>query len=262
MLTYVIFILLIYFGFSCGVLEGVIVTLLSLGFLVYKLMPTIWSMLGTRAYNSDDMAGTQKYYDKAVDSGRASANIYTSYVLMLMRMGEIGKAKKIATNAIASPKLKKAEKYVLKEYRTLIYYKEGNTEEALNDAKEIFDAYKNTTIYSLLGYLMLACDEPIDETFKFCLEAYDFNSDDRDIVDNLALAYYKKGELDKAKEYADKLLEMSPSFVEAHYHSALIAKAMGDIKGAKAHLDGIDECIRTALTTVSEEEIESLKATL
>ncbi len=262
MLTYVILIILIYFGFSYGVLEGSIITLIVLGFTIYKALPTVWSMLGSRAYNSDDMKNTQKYYDKAVGSGRASANIYTSYVLMLMRMGELQKAYKIVSEALASPKLKKLDKYVLKEYRTLIYFKQGNAEEALSDAKEIFESYKNTTIYSLLGYLMLACDEPIDETLEFCLEAYDFNSDDRDIVDNLALAYYKKGELQKAKELADALLEMSPSFVEAHYHSALIAKAMGNTEAAKAHLAGIDDCIRTALTTVSEEEIESLKASL
>lgn len=261
-MIYVIILVLIYFGFACDFWVGVITTLIALGFLIYKATPTFYSILGNRAYNSDNMEKTQKYYDKATGTGRASAAICTTYVLMLMRMGEIDKAYKICANAIANPKFKKQEKFVLKEYRTLIFFKQGNAEEALEDAREIFAAYKNTTIYSLLGYLMLACDEPIDETLEFCLEAYDFNSDDRDIVDNLALAYYKKGDLEKAKELCDTLLEMSPTFVEAQYHSALIAKAMGDVEKAKEHIANIDDCIRTALTTVSEEEIATLKAEL
>ncbi len=257
-----VLILLMIWGFLSSLTVGFIIMFAILGLLIYKALPFFWAALGNRAYNADDMPKMQKYYDKAIATGRANANTYTTYVLMLMRSGEIDKANKIATNAIASPKLKKIEKYVLKEYRTLIFYKQGNTEEALEDAREIFEAYKNTTIYSLLGYLMLACNEPADETLEFCLEAYDYNSDDRDIVDNLALAYYKKGDLENAKKYADEVLEMSPAFVEAHYHSALIAKAMGDTEAAKAYLDDMGDCIRTALTTVSEEEVEALKASL
>lgn len=258
-MIYIILAVLIYFGFVTDIYVGIIVTALSLGFLIYKALPSFYASLGRKAYNKDDKEKTIKYYDKSVDSGRAKTNVFITYVLILMRMGEMKKALQIADRKIADRKTAEGEKYILKGYRCLIYHNQGNSREALEDAKEIFESYKNTMAYSLLGYLMLACDEPIKETLDFCLEAYDYNSDDRDIVDNLVLAYYKNGNYEKAEELSKTLIEMSPNFVEAHYHSALVAKALGKDEDAKEFLEDMDSCIRTALTTVTEEEIENLK---
>lgn len=261
-MIYLVLAFLVYWSFSIDLKAGLIVSSLSLGFVIYKLLPLFFVMKGNKAYNEDDIEKTIKYYDKAVSFNHAKVNYHISYILILMRTGNMDKALKLANNVVMHPKANPGEKFIVKEYRCLIYFKQGNHQEALDDAKEIFKKYKNTTIYGLLGYLMLACDEPMDDTMKFCLEAYEYNSDDRDIVDNLVLAYYKTGEYEKAEELAQKLIEMSPTFVEAHYHSALIAKALGKTAEAKAFLDSMDDCIRTALTTVSEEEIENLKRQL
>ena len=261
-MKYIILLLLIYFGFRVNLYSGIIVTLIVLSYIFYIKLPAIYAIKGNKAYNSNNFKEASKYYEKAIDTGRASAKTSITYILMLMREGEMDKALNLANNTIANPKTTQAEKYIVKEYRSLIYFKQGDKEEALEDAKEIFESYKNSTGYGLLGYLMLACDEPIEETMEFCKEAYDYNSDDRDIVDNLMLAYYKMGDYKKAEEISEELLEMSPKFVEAHYHSALVKKALGDKKGALEYLENIDDCIRTALTTVSEEEIENLRKEL
>lgn len=261
-MIYIILILLIYFGFRTGIVTGVTVTVLSLGFFVYKKLPTIYALFGSRAYNSDHDEKALNFYEKAVNTGRADARIYTTYVLILMRTGNLKKALRAAETAIADKRIASADKYMLKCYRCLMYYKTGNGAEALEDAKAILENYKNTTVYGLVGYLMLAMEEPLKQTLDFCLEAYDYNEDDRDIIDNLVLAYYKNGELKKAEELAERLVKKSPAFVEAHYHCALIAKTLGNYDKAKEHLQSIDDCIRTVLTTVSEEEIEALKKEL
>lgn len=258
-MIYIVLALLIFWGFSSNVLIGIAVSVISLGFIIYKALPGIYAILGNRAYNRDDIEETFKYYEKATASGRAKPGIHLTYLLILMRNNKLDKALQVANNIVINRNSKLSEKYLAKEYRCLIYFKQGEKEEALEDAKEIFESFKNTTIYGLLGYLMLACDEPITETMDFCLKAYDYNSDDRDIVDNLVLAYYKNGELSKAEELSLELLEEHPTFVEAHYHAALIAKALGKNADATAYLEDMDDCIRTALTTVSEEEIENLK---
>ncbi len=261
-MKYIILLVLIYIGFSLNLYSGIIVTALSLLYIAYLKLPEIYAANGNKAYNSDDFKKASEYYEKAIDTGRAKAQIGIRYILMLMRAGEMDKAMQMANNIIANRKTSVAEKYIVKEYRALIYFKQGNKEEALEDAKEIFESYKNTTIYGLLGYLMLACLEPIEETMEFCKEAYDYNSDDRDIVDNMLLAYYKTGDYKRAEELSDELLEMSPKFVEAHYHGALVKMALGKKQEAKELLENIDDCIRTALTTVSEEEIADLQRQL
>ena len=263
-MIYIVLAVLIIWGFNSEPFPwvGIIVSAIALGFLIYRILPSYFAMQGRKAYNEDDIKKTKKYYNKAISFIHAKVNINITYLLILMRIGELDKALKLADSLTTHPKATQNEKYIVKEYRCLIYHKQGNSKEALEDAKEIFANFKNTTIYSLLGYLMLACDEPIKETMDFCLEAYDYNSDERDIVDNLALAYYKNGEYEKAEELAEELIKMSPTFVEAHYHSALIAKALGKTEKAKAFLDNMDDCIRTALTTVTEEEIELLRKSL
>ena len=160
-------------------------------------------------------------------------------------------------------KAKENVKYQAKQYRILAYHKIGQTDEALEEATEIFGKYKNTVSYGLLCYLKLANNHPIDETLSLCEEAYDYNSDDRDIVDNLTLAHIRKGNLEKAKELADDMLEKFPAFTEAYYHGAVVYKNLGDVKKAKELLEKIsDNCRRTYLTTVSLDEIEELKNSL
>lgn len=263
-MIYIVLAVLIFWGFNSEPFPwiGIIVSAIALGFVIYRILPNFFAMQGNKAYNNDDIKNTKKYYDKAISFNHSKINISITYLLILMRIGELDKALKLADSLTTHPKATQSEKYIVKEYRCLIYHKQGNSQEALDDAKEIFSNFKNTTIYGLLGYLMLACNEPISEIMDLCIEAYDYNSDDRDIVDNMVLAYYKNGEYEKAEELASELIEMSPTFVEAHYHSALIAKAMGKTEKAKAFLDNMDDCIRTALTTVSEEEIEILRKSL
>lgn len=263
-MIYIVLAVLIFWGFNTEPFPwtGIIVSAVALGFVIYKALPAIFAMKGSKAYNCDDVKKAIRYYDRAIKFKSAKVNFSITYILILMRTGKMNKALKIANNTVLNPKAKPGEKFLVKEYRCLIYFKQGNKQEALDDAKEIFEKYKNTTIYGLLGYLMLACGEPMKETMDFCLEAYDYNSDDRDIVDNLVLAYYKNREYEKAEELAKDLIKMSPTFVEAHYHSALVAKALGKYKEARAFLENMDECIRTALTTVEEEEIEELRKQL
>ena len=261
-MIYIVLAFLIFFGFKTGFWTGIIVSAISLGFVIYKAIPTIYAFLGNSAYGKDDEEKALKFYDKAVATGHSGAAIAITYVLMLMRAGKMDKALTVVNNVIADRKTKIQEKYTAKQYRSLIYFKMGDSEEALQDAYEIFEECKNTTMYGLLGYLKLACDEPIAETLNFCKEAYDYNNEDRDIVDNLILAYYKNGDLDDAESLAEDLVEMSPKFVEAYYHSALIANAKGDKDKAKELLSHLPDCTRTALTTVSEKEIEDLKKEL
>ena len=52
----------------------------------------------------------------------------------------------------------------------------------------------------MLGFFKLLRNDDLDETTKLCEEAYDYNSDDRDIKDNLSICYFRKGEYEKAEK--------------------------------------------------------------
>ena len=79
--------------------------------------------------------------------------------------------------------------------------KQGRLDEAIEDAQSMMnEGYRNSSVYGMLGYFKIARNDDLDETTKLCEEAYDYNSDDRDIKDNLSICYFRKGEYEKAEK--------------------------------------------------------------
>ena len=96
---------------------------------------------------------------------------------------------------------------------------------------------------------------------------YPNNEEDRlkdgnDVVRFASLvdAEFGHNEVDNILSSVDEMIEKFPTFTEAYYHGAVVSLKSGDREKAKELINLIDEkCKRTYLTTVSEEEIESLK---
>ena len=233
-----------------------IVSIALLIFAVYKLTPTFLKHFALRA-----LADGQN--DKAVSLYRAASRIFggnkqyqIEYSLVLMRLGEFKEAEKNLNGIILDRKLPQKEKINAKTYRAMAYYKQGRTAEALEDMTELFETAKTTVVYGMLGFLkQLSGKAELD----FCKEAYDYNSDDRDICDNLLVAYIRTGDFKEADKIAADLREKYPQFVEAFYHSAVLELKKGNGGLAKEYLDKTAECRRSMLTTVSEEDIENLR---
>jgi tetratricopeptide (TPR) repeat protein len=143
----------------------------------------------------------------------------------------------------------------------MCYYKQGNIDEAIEDAMSLYnDGYRSITLYGMLGFFNILKAPMAQETFDFCKEAMDYADDDRDIMDNMLICYYNRGEYEKAKEISDRVLENQPKFVEAWYHGAQIDVKLGDYSAALLKLERIKDCNRSFMTTISEESVEALKA--
>ena len=261
-MTYILLILALVWGFYSNVTTGVLVSIIAVGFLIYKAMPSIYSMKGTAQYNSGNTEGAVKYFEKAIETGRAKSHVIVQYVMILMRDGKFKRALRLIDKTVAERTARDDDRMLLKQYRCLIYFKNGDKEEAMDDAMEIFSSFKNTVSYGLLGYLKLASGDISDSVLRLCREAYEYNKDDRDIVDNLVYACYKMGKYDEAEELLPELIEKNPKFVEGYYHGALVKLALGKKNEAKELISKIPECTRTALTTVSEEEVQELEEKL
>mgnify|MGYP000164043595 CR=1 FL=1 len=83
----------------------------------------------------------------------------------------------------------------------MVYYKQGRLDEAIEDAQSMMnEGYRNSSIYGMLGYFKLLRNDDLDETTKLCEEAYDYNSDDRDIKDNLQFVISEKANMKKQKK--------------------------------------------------------------
>lgn len=236
------------------------VMMLAVGaYMIYANVPSYYAMKGNKAFAAGDNDASLAWYKKAFDTGRASIMIKVSYAYVMMRAGMFEDAEKMLSALLTSKYIDSANRNAVKQYRSMALFKMGRCEEALEEAEEVFAEYKNTAMYGIIGYFRLMSDDITPEDKReFCEEAYEYNSDDRDIIDNMTLACILCGDYESAKKYADELIEKNPTFTEAFYHGAQVEYALGNKEKALEYLAMTEDCNRSAMTTVSEEEIAQL----
>ncbi len=231
-----------------------LVVLLVLGLI--KLIAPITRIIALRAYADGDEKKAIALYENIIKIASKNVRYKSEYSLLLMRIGKYKEAEIMLTEIICDRTIPQKEKINVYSYRAMAYHKLGRTEEAIESMEEVFGNYKNTIVYGMLGYLKLLSG---DAELEFCKEAYEYNSDDRDISDNMVVSYTRLGEYEKAEEIAKKLVEKYPQYVEGFYHFAELSVKMGNYKKAKELADRIDDCRYSMITTVSKEEINALK---
>ncbi len=254
---------LIFLSFKFNFFAGIGVVALIIAIVAFMNYPKFLLGRANAEFGQKNYDKAFKFYEKAYKSGIRKLDVDLSYAQALLRTGNPQKAAEIVNKLIAIPGLKKEYKLFAKQTRILINYKQGELEEAYEEAMEMFeDGYTTSNMYCLIGLLMLAKDEPLDVTLAFCEKAYDYDSDNRDNVDNLLVCYIRKGDFDKARELTDELTEKYPLFVEGWYHSAQVYAALGDNAKALECIEKAKDSDRSFLTTVSENEIETLETKL
>lgn len=252
----------VYFAFKKSVIIGLIALAALLGIMVYILYPKLKIARANAKFNDGDLEGTIRDYKRIIESGKGNIDLRITYASLLMRADEAEKGLD-EINKILKYKIEPKKKYLAKQTRSMINYRLGNMQEAKEELDELFeDGYKTSNTYCMMGLYMLIMNYPIEETLKMCEEAYEYDDDNRDILDNLEVCYIKTKQYDKAKEISDKLVELAPQFVEGFYHGALLHEAMGDMKTAKEYAARLKDCKRSVMTTIPVEEEEKLIARL
>ena len=217
-------------------------------------------MKGDKAYAADDLDGAISYYKKGVDTGRAKFKKKVMYSFLLTRADRPDDALEVLNPLLMNKYLKPEQRFLAKQYRCMANYRKGDIDEALEEARELFDnGYKNTFLYSMIGYFMILKKEDPKKILEFCKEAYEYNSDERDIIDNLTTACILNNDMENAKQFADLAVEKFPDFVEGRYHAALVYTKLKDKETALFHIDNMDNCKRTPMTTITENDINELK---
>lgn len=243
---------------------NVILGIFAIIFVIYYLYTSNYSeylaMRANALYNNGDTEQALLYYKKAVSRKTHKFDTVLGYAMLLLRTGNPNDALEQVNYVLSFSNLVRDIKLRAKQIRSLINYKLGDVDEALLEATELFeDGYTTSDMHCIVGLYMIEAKKPWDEVLAFCEKAYDYDADNRDILDNYLVALIKTGNLEKAKEILAELLRLAPKFVEAHYHGAMLYNKLGDNKKAKELLEKIPDCKRTYMTTVSEEEIKELK---
>ena len=156
-------------------------------------------------------------------------------------------------------------KVIYKQTEGLYLWKTNRIQEAINIYTELNETYKNTTNYETLGYLLII-NKQYKEALDINLEAYNYSSDNNVIADNLAESYYFLGEKEKAKEIYEKIHSADnhnkPSFPEAYFYYGLILKEEKELDKAKEYFNKALEMRESNLSILNHEiirkELESI----
>ena len=209
-------------------------------------------------FQRGDLEGALRLHGIANRIGKLRDASLMYYGYLLLRDGQLELARDILTRAslcAKKPPMKKRIKAML----AIAEWKSGDLDTAIEMTEEAMVDFKTTNLYQNLG-LMYVLKGDARRALDFNKEAFEYNSDDMIIMDNLAEAYALYGDTEKASELYEKLLLKEPHFPEPYYgYGQLLVK-----KGEKERgLELIEKSLEkkfTFLSVLQKDEVEKILA--
>lgn len=225
-------------------------------FLVFKAQ--FYTVLGRRKYFKDHDEGF-KLLQKAYDTGKMHPQQALIYAYLLIRDGHTGKAERLITSITHQKKDKLTKQNLLAAdlNMAIILWKKNDLAGAIEKMEYVYSTgYRSTVHYGTLGIFYIL-NNNLDKAIEFCTEAYEYNKGDASIADNLALAYFEKGEVEKAEKIYEELFETSsPEFIEAYYNYGRIFEYKKDYQNAADCYQRALSCPEKFLSTVKHSQVE------
>ena len=225
----VIPVILIYLVFTIlGTVWGIFFILISISIILFIYRHIIYRIKANKLYNEGNLTKATELLEKAVTLKKCPPSMKVMLGYALLKSGNIDKSYSILRDVVNS-NVSKTEKNMAKSNLALVLWKQNKTKEAIEMLKEVLKEYKTTGVYGSLGYLLILNNE-IQEAIRLNQEAYEFNSEDTIIQDNLGLCHIITNDFDKAFEIYNSLIPTKPSFPEAYYNYANLLEQTGDIE--------------------------------
>ena len=146
-----------------------------------------------------DVKKAIRIYDIAGRIGKMKPEQMYYYGYLLLRDGQLEKARQMLTFSSFEARDKELKNRI-KSMLAVAEWKSGNLDIAIEMTEEVLKDYKTTNIYQNLG-LMYVVKGDAFKAVQFNEEAFDYNSDDMIIMDNLVESYAMAGETDKRRSF-------------------------------------------------------------
>lgn len=228
-------------------------------FLVVK-RANIAAIFAKSSYSKRDYPKALRIFKIADKIGNLSVSNKLLMGYTALRCGEVDNAQVMFRGLLPLVKRQSADRYQIKNFLALTYWKQGNLDDAIEEMEEIIeDNFKNTIIYQNLGILYNLSGN-CEKARKFNEEAYEYNKDDNIIADNLADCYAICGDYEKSREIYEELLarDPEPRFPEAYYGYGRVLIQLGEKeKGIKMIEKSLSKPF-SFLSIKSKEEVEAM----
>ncbi len=236
-------------------LVGLVLIGFYITFIIFDKRASIYGIIGTMQYSRGNVDEALNWYKKAYKSGKAKTRTKVLYGYLLLKSSSLDEAYEVL-NGVTNSKLNNDDMMLAKSNMALVLWKKNKLDKAIEMLEEVIKEYTTSVVYGSLGYMYILKGD-MEKALKFNLEAYEYNNNDKIILDNLGQSYYLIGEYDKALEIYEKLMLLKPTFPEAHYNYGLVLLEKNEIQKA---LDSIKNSLNYKLSfvsTITKEDIES-----
>lgn len=222
--------------------------------LLYFSRAMIFGMLGSRSYVGGFTDEALKWFKRAYDTKIAGVRTCVSYAYILLKNAELEKSEEVLQQVLKNNPNSPEVPYI-KSILALTLWKKGELDAAVNMLEDVISQYRTTSVYGSLGYLLILKGD-LQKALQFNLEAFEYNSSDKIIQDNLGQNYYLLDMYDKATEVYVSLLEKSPSFPEPYYNYGLLLLKTGETDKALEMMNKALGYKFSYLSSISKEEVE------
>lgn len=244
-----------------GPILGTAVFALVIFYLIYKRIPDIYMLRASRALKKGEVDKAFALMEKSLGTGRMPYNYKLYYAYAALRYGRTKKSERLFNMVLNAP-ASEQQKLDAKCSYSMFLWKTGRLDEAIEMLEDVYEKMKNTAVYGRLGFFYIEKAQKsdgagMDKAVSFNEEAYDYNSDDPSICDNMALCHLYKGEADKALEIYEALMEKEIKFPVIYYNYALALEAAGKTEKAVSMLEKALTFKFSALAAVGLETVEA-----
>lgn len=250
-----------FIGSRFGVLVALGIGLLLLVILIWKRRALLFTQFAVQAYYiKGNKEKGEKYFKKAYNTGIMTPECKIQYSSFCLRENKFQKGRHLLNEIINSSRTTKEDKIDAKHNLSVLVWKEGNLDEAIEIMEEAHSLKPATNTYGTMGVLYIERakkDGKFEEILDFLLEAYDYNASDKTIADNLGETYLLMGKYDKAKEVYEELLTATFVTPVPYYNYGLVLKALGENDAAKEQFEKALGCRFTSVLTVTEEMVQA-----
>lgn len=257
LLPIVAVIVVIVIAFQFHPLLGIGLIVLILGGGVYANRSVIYATRGNVAFSQGDEAKALEWLEKAYRTKRAMPQHLTGYAFLLNKTGEPERAEQVLKELLAK-QLPDPVRIQVSVNLATSYWLLGRKDEACEIMEEFYPEFKNTQLYGTLGYYKLLRGDDLEEVLEFNKEAYEYNSDDLTILDNLAQNYYFLGRFEEARDMYEKLMEKQPKNADSYYFYALTLRELGQIDKAREQAAEAKGRKLALVTPLTQDEVNQL----
>ncbi len=260
-LKYILYILLsgiaVTVAFSFGIITGIIIVLAGLLTLAFLLRGDILAIIARYTYNKDHGKGFL-WYERAMKISNLKPLHKLVYAYLLIRDGVLDKSEQIITKTLFIDRDRLNDNLISGAHINLsiIKWKRGNLSEAIEEIEEVYESgFRSTVMYGTLGCYYILNNQRT-KGLEFSKEAYEYNSTDKIIRDNLAYNYYLCGNIRTASDMYDELVAEEPTFIEPYYNYGMVLEDQGEYEKA---MDNYKKALKMPvkfLSTVSHEDVK------